>query len=289
MKMIFDFLNQGWVGAVIGLLGLIAAYITYKFSKIGSRLVYQWQSLKIISKNNKVPEELEIKYKGKSVPRLIKTQIVFWNAGTRTINGEDIVKADPLKMVFAEGEEIVSFNIIKVTREINRFSYSIANAEKNKLYFEFDFLDPNDGAVLEVLHTDNMRYPEITGTIKGMPDGILNWSNTKRHKNKLKEKVRNGLFFLLEKLVHSKKSFTILMILGVIFLLVSFCYLTGNSFFYEKLLFKKSLSHNEKILQGTNWFVLGILYFSMGGTLLKSKRRRYPKSLYIEAQDTLKF
>ena len=39
----------------------------------------------------------------------------------------------------------------------------------------FDYLDPGDGAVIEVLHTDSKRFPEISGTIKGVPKGCLDW------------------------------------------------------------------------------------------------------------------
>ena len=51
----------------------------------------------------------------------------------------------------------------------------ISPDSRNQVICTFDYLDIGDGGVLEVLHTDEKRYPRVLGTIRGVPKGVLNW------------------------------------------------------------------------------------------------------------------
>ncbi|MGG3046959.1 hypothetical protein ABEO76_28160 [Bacillus anthracis] len=64
MDNIFQFFNQGWVGSLIGIIGILVAIITFKASKTAKRLVYQSETLKIIGKDSITLDEIEITYKG---------------------------------------------------------------------------------------------------------------------------------------------------------------------------------------------------------------------------------
>ncbi|MGD6943146.1 hypothetical protein ACQCT6_14100 [Cytobacillus gottheilii] len=286
MDQLINFFNQGWVGAIIGLIGIIYAYITFKISKIGTRLVYQWDSLKIISKGKKIPDEIEIIYKGKSVDRLYKTQIIVWNAGKKTIDGDDIVARDHLTMTFSENEEIINVNIPKVTREINNFNYSFSNKEKNKFNFHFGFLDPGDGAILEILHTDSNRYPLITGTIKGMPKGILNWSHNKGNtkSNEIINKGFSAFNKFMRFIINSMIGNIIFFILGLLFLGISFVYFDGDNYIYN-IIGGSNLSSEERRLMIINWLVIGFLYSLIGGSYMWKKRVRIPKSLKNDSME----
>lgn len=48
---ILNFINQGWVGAIIGIMGIVIAILTYKFSIKKPIPSYQRHSLEIIRKN----------------------------------------------------------------------------------------------------------------------------------------------------------------------------------------------------------------------------------------------
>jgi hypothetical protein len=171
MSYIFNFFNQGWVGSLIGLTGFIYAIFTYKKSKIGSRLVAQMKSGRVIGRNSSTPDEIEIFYKGNKVKRVIKTNIILWNSGTKTIFGSNIVGKDPLRIEVSPEEEIISFNILKSTKSANEIT--ITGNSKNAVNINFNYLDSNDGASIEVFHTDNTLNPNIKGTIIGMPKGAI--------------------------------------------------------------------------------------------------------------------
>ncbi len=183
----FKILNQGWVGVTIGILGIIFSYITYRTSKIGPRLVYQFKSLEIIGGLKSFPNELEIVYKGKSVPRVTKTNIIIWNSGTKTIEGSNIITEDPLKFVFNNDAKILRIIVVKKKRNIINLDITQNDKEPNIAYFSFNFLDPKDGVVIEILHTDIDHYPKIKGTIMGIPKGFKKYGTNKLYiSNKLK-------------------------------------------------------------------------------------------------------
>lgn len=87
-------LSQGWVGSLIGIIGIIIASIgiyLYRVSRIGPKPAYQFESLRLIGKESPaLPEEVEIRFRDKSVSQLTKTHVVLWNSGNATLYGKEI-------------------------------------------------------------------------------------------------------------------------------------------------------------------------------------------------------
>lgn len=174
-----NLLSQPWFGALIGIGGIVISIIIscyfYFRSQIGPRPSMQVKSIKIISKDSDYNlKDVDITFKGQKLDVLNKIYIFFWNNGKKTINGSDIVKSDMLKLTFIAGE-ILAVNIIKRTREVNKVSFKVSDDFSNEGIINFDFLDPGDGFVLEILHTSNSLYPILSGVIKGIPRGIKDY------------------------------------------------------------------------------------------------------------------
>ncbi|MEA0565284.1 hypothetical protein [Lysinibacillus irui] len=268
MNLIFNFFNQGWVGAVIGILGVLIAIYTYKRTKVGPQLVYQWDSLKIIGKNEITPDEITIFYKGTKVPRVIKTTIIIWNSGTKTIEGNNVVRNDPLCLEFSETEEVIGASVLLRTKEVNEFEISTNAEKKNILKVHFEYLDPQDGATIEILHTDNKRYPNFKGTIKGMPKGIMESGNN--------QSGITGIFSTQPAFVSimsgNKFSLWTSFILGLVTVAIS--YLVPY-FFKDIKYLKEDFFFTAMLIAGCTYIILPILG-------LWSSRRKYPKSLNLE-------
>ncbi|MDE0294821.1 MAG: hypothetical protein OXI93_11600, partial [Bryobacterales bacterium] len=81
-----------------------------------------------------------------------------------------IVAYDPLRLHFAG--EILNVRIRKVTREVLRFTADTSEEASGTVCWGFEFLDPGDGGVLEVLHSGPVEAPKCTGTIMGLPKGL---------------------------------------------------------------------------------------------------------------------
>jgi len=167
--------SPSWIGVFIGGIGVVAGYIFYRASRIGPRPLYQFRALRLIGKQEQaLPEEVEILFRGRSVPRLTKTQVILWNSGNVMLDGKNIVVDDPLRLELNKGAQVLKLHVLKVTRTSNKFKARINPNSPNELICSFDYLDPGDEAAIELLHTDQKRYPKVQGTIRGVPKGVLN-------------------------------------------------------------------------------------------------------------------
>lgn len=272
----FNFLNQGWVGSLIGFVGVVIGVLgifSYKISKSRGRPTIQKHSLRIIGKEDtEVSEDLEILYKGTKVERLTKTTIVFWNDGTETINGSDVVNSDKISFCFSEGERILSSKIISLTREVNNASLIKDQEHGNIVSLAFDFFDPNDGVTIELLHTDKERYPSITGTIKGVPDGIYDAGRYIDDSTQLPIKPFDLIFKNRKRLMYFALA------IGLATFAVGL--LPGSVYEYVDALVKTEPNKNGGFPERWFFIVFGGIYASMAAFVLWVGRRKYPKALW---------
>lgn len=224
--MIIDFLSKNWIGTLIGIAGIvisiIVSYYFYKKSQVKCIPAYQTKKIRIIDIENRINiDNVDIKYNNRKVNRLSKVYLVFWNDGNKTIDGKDIVDKDKLRVTFnSEDGEILSTKVIKVTRNVNEFRV-IPNKEKvNEALIEFNFLDPSDGAVVEILHSLKKSELDINGSIKGIPKGAVDYGQV-FDLSDLNKKNNVGIFNIL-KLASSKIVLFIYVIIGLLFIYCGF-------------------------------------------------------------------
>lgn len=172
------------IGVIVGVVGLVAAFLFYRRSRVRPRLVYQYQALKLIGKvEPALPEEVKILYQKKGVPRLTRTHIILWNSGKAPVRREDIARhgaagleVPKLRFKFNNETQVLRLDVLKETnREANKFEAEVNPNYPNEVSFSFDYLDERDGVTLEILHTDEEGYPEVQGSIIGQPKGISDW------------------------------------------------------------------------------------------------------------------
>jgi hypothetical protein len=124
-----------------------------------------------------LPDQITVLFRKKKVERLTKTHIILWNSGKATVKGENIVGDDPLRLQFDKDAEVLSVRVVTVTRNSIKFAANINPDASNEVLCSFDYLDEQDGATVEVLHTGEERYPEVLGSIRGIPKGLLDWGH----------------------------------------------------------------------------------------------------------------
>ncbi len=174
MQEFIDFINQGWIGTTVGVAGLALALLLYWRSRIPGIIAFQSRDVPMIGDGKAVfPAEVEVRYRGTPVPRLISSTVWIWNAGKKTVRRADIVEHDPLQFHFPG--EVLNVQIKKVTREVVRITADTSGEKEETVRCGFEFLDPSDGGVLEVLHTGSDEVPKCTGTIIGFPKGLQYW------------------------------------------------------------------------------------------------------------------
>jgi len=255
--------NQGWVGSLFGFFGLcVGVFGLYFFfkSRIGPRPACVMKSIRLIGKEEQeLPSDIKILYQGKEVPRLTLTRIWIWNSGTETIRGNQIVEDDPFRFAFNKLDRILIANVAAITRSVNKFSITIPTGSEHEGLIAFDFIDPRDGIRIEILHTSKDRYPEILGTIRGIPKGI----------KQFKMAGRSSIFSLYGRKIFFRTSIGIVVAMFILALLPSEWLTAINKFGHISE--KTSTIRFACLLVAITYLlpVLSTLYL----------RRRYPSSL----------
>ncbi len=175
-----ELLSPGWVGAIISLVslivGLIAAVVTYLLTRQRTRLAYCCPGKRLLDlPTDGLPEGITVHYRGQDIPRLTRTLVVLWNAGEKTILGEDIVAADPLRLKLRGDGRVLAATVLKTKRDVCQIEALPDASCPSETYIRFDFLDAEDGAVIEILHTSEESYVEFLGTVRGLPNGLHNF------------------------------------------------------------------------------------------------------------------
>lgn len=272
LRTLWGLLNHGWVSSCIGLVGLVAALLIYRSSRIGARLVYQRRTLRLIGKGQSaLPEEVEILFQGTSVPRLASTHIVLWNSGTALLRGDAVVDEDPLKFAFENGSQIVRARILRANREANKVMVSLNPMAVNEVLVIFDYLEPGDGVVIELLHTSEARYPTTSGTIRCVPRGIVNWGPMSR---------KRSMELSLGSLSLRVWNRTAISILGILIGLIMTMTGLGVPHWITRIFPTPETADTQSI----RWVVTiaGLVYMMVPSFGLWLNRRRFPKSLLCD-------
>lgn len=270
-------LGDDWVGWLIGLVGILAAAFFYWRSTIGARLVFQARGYHLIGGPEALlPGEVTISFKDTPVPRLTSAVIVFWNAGRATIRGADIVESDPIRIIFPEGTHLLRDGVTSATRSVVAAKTNVSERSPNELFVSFDFLDPGDGLVIEVLHTGEERFPAMAGTVRGMPKGIRDWGAIVRER-RMKIRMAPGV----TELAFNSRAFFLAVFVSSLAAL-----LAGLAPYSPEHLAPKFVGRHPDWLNSGHivWpLVAGaLLYTFLAGFALWVERRRFPKSLRVE-------
>ena len=284
MDKIIEIMSKPWLGSILGVLGLLAAVIFYLRSRKVSRIAYQYDATSLVGTSNAAfPDELEIYFAGKPVPRVTVERIVLWNAGNTTLTRSQIVESDPLRLELQnDNASILKVDVLKRSREVNACSVNLRKNNQRIADISFDFLDPGDGIAIEMVHSGSHKDLAILGTLRGMPGGIKNYGRlTWYAENRIKK-----LPFPFNKMGHR---FLLMVIL-----------FTGVTLIFFELLKPQiyavfpNFFHNSQPRDPTKpyWFPIfsGLVYIATSLVLLWFRRGRYPASLDIfrfeERKDT---
>jgi len=155
------------IGGIV--IGILVSAVFYWLSLRPKRAAYSIRSNNLIRETVKSWSSLEVLYGGQPIPTLTASKLAFWNDGKTTIHGTDITAADPLIIRAAEHTDcaILDAAVVHETCPPNRFSLQ-RSPDGSAVLVEFDYMDPDQGAVIQLLHT-GFRSDDLLllGTMKG--------------------------------------------------------------------------------------------------------------------------
>jgi hypothetical protein len=178
MESISDVLFAPTTLAVLAWLGLagtfVVGYVFYRKAKPNGRLSFVWNTVTLTSGRSKLPEEVEIVYRGQTVPRVAQTAMIIWNSGNTILDRAAFVDRDPLRLTFGKDVTVLQVQVLESTRDVVEFTANVSKDKPEDILLSFDFLEPEDGARLAVLHTGDATRPGGLGTLKGVRRGLIN-------------------------------------------------------------------------------------------------------------------
>lgn len=161
---VFSSIWQFLLGVIIS---YIISYIFFIKSYKDKQPRYSINSNNLITNFERKVDKLQIFYDDQEIKNLTISNVLFWNAGRETINRDDIVQSEPIRIHLKDSKEILDKNIAAITDSTNQFNVSLSKDRKN-LILDFEYLDKNDGAAIQIFHTGNSSDDiEILGKIKG--------------------------------------------------------------------------------------------------------------------------
>src|SRR3990172_8352589 len=156
------------MGMLVGIAGVIFAWIFYRKSRRYKELVFSMRSTSFVSDyETKIPG-LVVLFNDAKIPCVTLTKMAIWNDGPETIAEGDITETDRLRLVVSENREILDVTILKTTPDPICLRTAKNNEKPYEVEIRFEFLDKGDGAILLVTHTDKRlsKPVEVKGTIK---------------------------------------------------------------------------------------------------------------------------
>ncbi|MEX5393819.1 hypothetical protein ACVH7R_11000 [Acinetobacter baumannii] len=274
IKQILNYLNISWVGVIITLVISIFAIILSVFLYFKSKQKYSLNhyvsSTLLINKNDtEKPEEVEILFAGKSVDKLYKTLIYIWNSGNLTIRRTDLETIDKLRLSIENNTEVLSIKIIQVTRDVINFSIDNQIDSKNH-EIKFDYLDPKDGAVIEVFHTGDLNDLKLKGIVIGIPEIIGG-----KQANKLNKQIANMVFESTSLIITKTRLF------GVVISMTGIAMFIFSGYLHFNPDFKLTHSLSDGLALGLG----GLIYLFFGIALLYTNKRKFPKELELKEKN----
>ena len=153
------------ISFVLGVFGTAFAIYEHYYNKERKEITYHRITNTIIIKKKSRFEKLDIKYDGNPIADFAVSRILLWNSGNRTIMFDDMVPTKELSIEMKEGESILDYEILFSSEKTNKFS--IEKINDNRIIVKFDYIDKNDGVVVQILHTGTQEDIIISCKIKG--------------------------------------------------------------------------------------------------------------------------
>lgn len=135
-----------WLGVISIAIGLIIFLLQRRTKKPR----YSTKSSVIAADSRSATRGLEVSFRGKKLTRICITKVVIWNSGNTAIRKEDIPTNRPVRVTAKDGAEILDAEVLQMN---NLSSYVKCDFASGAATIHFDFLSPQNGFVLNIVHT----------------------------------------------------------------------------------------------------------------------------------------
>lgn len=163
------------IGAVIG--GLISRYYSQQGLIIKEPRIY-YQTFQEIESTQIKDKNIKLIFNQQEVKRICTTYLWLWNHGKQTIKKADIGASKLSILLTDENHPLTLLDYKLLYQTKTDCKYSEVSRTDTSINFEFDFLDKDDGIILEIQHTGSLKTQfKVEGTIQGVSNGVETITN----------------------------------------------------------------------------------------------------------------
>lgn len=166
--MIEELMNNPLAWGILSLTTIIsfiyAIYCQLK-NKEKKEISYAQKSTVLVQNKKSKYKKLVLSYDGNQVDNVCVSRFAIWNSGNKVLQSVDMVESREIRISLPEGKKVLEANIITATDETNQFSVNVP--DEKSIVISFDYIDPRDGVVVQVVHTGLNNDLDISCKIKG--------------------------------------------------------------------------------------------------------------------------
>lgn len=215
---IFNFI----LGIALFLAGNLFSYVLYKKQMQPKQITWDIKSFKLFSDYARDLNGLRIKYGKRKVHNILVSRIVVWNPGLQPISKEDIASSQFFGITSNQDTELLEARVLATNNSGNQAGYKWQTLGKSKaLELHFEYLKPNEGFVLEVIHTGFLEGKEALIVIGDLKNGHIRHRETDTGVIKLLDSLFPiSFFWIFVKSEYRKRKIqkTVMTIIAILFL-----------------------------------------------------------------------
>ena len=237
----------GIVGIILGVLGIVFAFVFYYKGKKKKKLVYNTESTVLVSEDLSSYENLRISYNGKEITSLTSTTIKIKNIGNDIIEPNDFVPSTPI-IIKANGSFLLQDPTkYKIEQDNTKNRVSLEKLDDNTIKVIFDFLKPKDSFSITVLHTGEIS---VGGDLK--QGNVKNYSN-KKYETTNKSSIDDDITEYRSKdrryleYSTSRDQFSNILFRTILMLMIVITMVLMMIVFVEKYAISKELTNNDEL------------------------------------------
>jgi hypothetical protein len=158
----------GAIGVAVSLVGIPITFFVARRTRQAPELQYAIDfDVLVAAEDQQLLPSVVVTASGEEITSLSRTRIAVWNKKGDTIHAHQILGEDPLRVELASSDHLVQARIVSYSRwQIDPRLRIEPDAAPHAVGIEFSFLDPGDGAIVELIHQDTTE-PKLMGTIQG--------------------------------------------------------------------------------------------------------------------------
>lgn len=157
--------------AVTFLLGNIFAYWLYRRGINRKQIWWDVHCTNLTHPYFQKLKNINIQYDKDTIYDISVLRLMIWNSGSDVIRQEDIAKNHPINFI---ADEETRFLDAKLIASNNDSIVINLHKEENEVAIDFEYLEANQGLVVEILYTGSLDNLGVSGAVKGGSIGFKN-------------------------------------------------------------------------------------------------------------------